>query len=69
MSKLELSIELGNAAMSNGHQVADAVKEAADYIEGIPPGASVDRVITDINGNTVGRFYITLPEAIEDEDE
>lgn len=56
--ELKLTIELGNAAMSTDFQVAAALNQTAGKVfNGAREGA-----ITDDNGNTVGRFELTLTE-------
>lgn len=56
MLSFVLSIELGNAAMSTNDDVAKALRDAADKVEGaaVPDQGNV----RDANGNTVGWWAI-----------
>lgn len=47
-----LKIRLGGAAMLNGEDVAEALRNIANYVE----QRDVGSVIIDANGNTVGHF-------------
>lgn len=56
---MELHLELGNAAMSTPADVADALRDAADHVE----GGRLESSIRDRNGNTVGRWTVSFPPA------
>jgi len=52
--RFTLSIELGNAAMQTGRDVADLLRRVADRLDdGLPDGP---RPVRDLNGNTVGYY-------------
>lgn len=51
--RFTLAIELGNAAMQSGPDVADALRTVADKIE---HGLEARGPIIDANGNTVGTY-------------
>lgn len=50
--EFRLNIELGNAEMQSGEQIAEALREVADELEWL----SLDGKIFDVNGNTVGSY-------------
>lgn len=59
--ELTLTLKLGNAAMQTGHDVADALSRAADYMSEYYPdeltaGASLS--LLDVNGNYVGKWEV-----------
>lgn len=55
-TKFELSIELGNDAMQNGNDIANALIDVQDRLRmGI-----CTAYIKDDNGNTVGEWSMTL---------
>jgi hypothetical protein len=57
--RFELLIGLGNDAMQDGRDVADALRKVAAQIEDYHfPGPSVPRPIKDINGSQVGTWAI-----------
>jgi len=57
--KFTLEIELGNAEMRTPEHIAAELRVLADQIEETP----VDHgSITEVNGNTVGKFTMALPE-------
>lgn len=53
-----LTIETGNAAMSTREDVAEALRQVAEKLEGGREGGNV----MDANGNTVGAFSLELDE-------
>lgn len=53
--RFELSIKMGNAAMENTHDVADAIRH--DVLPKLDSGV-YSGSIRDTNGNTVGRFSV-----------
>lgn len=59
---LMLMIETGNDAMQTAEQVADAVRQAAQSIELTARVGVFEGGIRDENGNTVGRWTLTLTE-------
>jgi hypothetical protein len=60
--RFTVEIELGNDAMQNGEDVANALVEmAADLRIGQESG-----VVRDFNGNTVGRWAFDGPSAERD---
>lgn len=64
--ELKLSIELGNDAMQTHDQLADAVAKAATAIRLTTRIGVFEQGIRDANGNTVGRWELTLaPETCE----
>lgn len=54
-----MTIELGNAAMETPEDVADALRRAADVIEGASVEVGEEAAIRDLNGNAVGRWKVT----------
>ena len=60
--KFQLSIDLGNAAMSDNHDVAKALRGVADHLSkfastGWSPYALSGKIADD-NGNTVGSWEV-----------
>jgi hypothetical protein len=53
--EFSLKIELGNEAMQDNHQVAEALRRTAEWIDTF--GLAGHRAITDENGNTVGSCF------------
>jgi DUF917 family protein len=54
-----LTIELGNDAMQDAQDVADALRAAADYIEQSGGFDHIDAgKVRDVNGNTVGEWAV-----------
>ena len=58
MATFNLTIRLGNDAMQTGEDVAEALRQAANYIEQHDTGSAV----YDLNGNRVGSFGYTEGE-------
>ncbi len=57
--KFALTIDLGNAAMDEPADLADALRNVAAYLDtvyGISPPAR--KAILDANGNTVGEWKV-----------
>lgn len=63
MSDFTLRITLGNAAMRDGYDVAEALRVVADKVE----EGHEDGIIRDVNGNTVGTFG-GAPGVVEDDE-
>lgn len=59
--KFKLDIELGNAAMLEGHDIAEALRKVASQIEHVQHDGLARRTdaIHDLNGNTVGRWKVS----------
>lgn len=57
-----VSLDLGNAAMSDAEDVAIALTDIANRIR----GGQDSGVTKDLNGNTVGSWAVTYPEAEDD---
>jgi hypothetical protein len=55
--KFVLTIEMGNAAMSDANDVAEALRELADHLQDDSAGG-----IRDENGNTVGSWKFVAAE-------
>ena len=51
-----LTIKLGDDAMQNTHDVAEALHRVADKLHRLP--AAREGVIIDTNGNTVGHWEV-----------
>jgi hypothetical protein len=58
VSAFRLRIELGNDAMRTGEDVARALREVADQVEGFDPFVPYGARIRDANGNTVGEWDV-----------
>jgi hypothetical protein len=61
--RFDLGIKLGNAAMCKPEHVVLALQDAADQVE---RGLEVGR-LRDLNGNTVGSWTVSYPEADDGE--
>lgn len=57
--EFKLRIRLGNAAMMNGADVADALRRVADVVQ---DSGDDSAGIRDLNGNTVGSWDLSLPD-------
>lgn len=67
--KFNCNIELGNDAMQNPQELAEALRELANRIENIDETTILDGAkILDDNGNEVGSWEYEV-ELDEDEDE
>lgn len=63
--QFKLSITLGNDAMQTGADVADALmRTAAKFTEQVDFGPTERGTIFDLNGNLVGLFEVSEPEAV-----
>lgn len=60
MGTFTLEIQLGNAAMQTPEDVALALRELAERLEGSGP---TEGMVRDENGNTVGRWTLVSPGA------
>lgn len=58
MSDFTVTIEMGNDAMREATDVADALQEIIAHLH----GGQTDGAIRDVNGNTVGRFHMDHPD-------
>lgn len=63
----KLEIDLGDAAMKTPDDVARALRQVADTLDtegGRAPveGYSLDGRIRDLNGNTVGKWFLDLTD-------
>lgn len=59
--KFELTISLGNDAMNNEQDLADAIRKVANSVEqfSITPGSTIIGGTTrDENGNKVGTWFV-----------
>jgi hypothetical protein len=56
-----LTIDLGNASMRTGHDIAHALAKVATLIEERVDGNIAAGSIMDANGNKVGRWALDLP--------
>jgi len=61
MKEFTLSIDMGNAAMSEAGHAADILRDIANTIETYPDNYDVDSTqsIIDVNGNRVGSWKFT----------
>jgi hypothetical protein len=60
-----LKVQLGNAAMTNGDDVADMLEAVATQVRSLSPlieavqeGDEVTRTIRDANGNRIGSWVV-----------
>jgi hypothetical protein len=63
MATFTLTIELGNAAMTDALDIAEALKAVVESLEsnhvGCDPIETATETIRDFNGNTVGQWSVT----------
>jgi hypothetical protein len=57
-----MEIELGNEAMRSPSDVAGALRSVAEKFDGHDDFATLAGPIRDVNGNTVGRWYLTASQ-------
>lgn len=61
MDKFTLTIELGNEAMQTGADIATALREVADKMDSAYGHHAIEADngrIRDLNGNTVGKWWV-----------
>lgn len=59
----KLHLELGNDAMSDRYDVADALDEVASKIRFAGISTGDGDTVSDLNGNTVGKWEVVHAEA------
>lgn len=58
MTKFQLTVRLGNAAMQEPGDVARAVQPILDFLEGLSEWPQEGGLIQDLNGNLVGSWSL-----------
>lgn len=62
LGKFHLEIELGNAAMSDSHDIARALKNLVEDVQFATEDEDYGASIRDANGNVVGSWHIEVDE-------
>lgn len=63
--KFECEISLGNAAMANPTNVAEALADLANRIKASPADVNMGGPIKDTNGNECGKWRLASPRKYE----
>lgn len=58
-SEFTLRVELGNAAMQDSHDVADALRGCAEHLDERGFDGDAEGRVRDANGNTVGQWDLS----------